>query len=108
QHKIVPPDQAVLGVLGRGVILPCQLTLKTIPQRLSVLWTFAGNSKEIHVASFGGRNLPSPVDEHEAYQGRTGVFQMEFHRGNVSLHLKNVTFSDQGRYTCTVFFDNSY
>ncbi|KFU83411.1 hypothetical protein M959_00025, partial [Chaetura pelagica] len=42
------------------------------------------------------------------YQGRTGVFQMEFHRGNVSLHLKNVTFSDQGRYTCTVFFDNSY
>ncbi|KFU83410.1 hypothetical protein M959_00024, partial [Chaetura pelagica] len=49
------PDQAVLGVLGRGVILPCQLTLKTIPQRLSVLWTFAGNSKEIHVASFGGR-----------------------------------------------------
>ncbi|NXG65637.1 BT3A2 protein, partial [Hemiprocne comata] len=108
QYKIIPPDKPVLGVMGRGVILPCQLKVKIIPARVTIQWTFIENSKKTDVTTFDGRNIHRPVQEDVAYQGRTGVFQSEFYRGNVSLHLKNVTFSDKGKYTCGVFFDNWY
>ncbi|KFU92726.1 Butyrophilin subfamily 2 member A2, partial [Chaetura pelagica] len=109
QYKIIPPDKPVLGILGRGVILPCLLKAKIIPARVTIQWTFTGSSKNTDVATFDRRkSLQNPVLEDEAYQGRTDFFQSEFHRGNLSLHLKNVTFSDQGKYTCGVFFDNWY
>ncbi|XP_051499741.1 butyrophilin-like protein 8 [Apus apus] len=108
QYKIIPPDKPVLGILGRGVILPCLLEAKVIPARVTIQWTFTGSSKNTDVITFNGRNFQKLIVEDEAYQGRTDIFQSEFQRGNLSLHLKNVTFSDQGKYTCGVFFDNWY
>ncbi|XP_076212631.1 butyrophilin subfamily 3 member A2-like [Aptenodytes patagonicus] len=108
QYKIIPPDKPVTGVIGKGVILPCQLKVKIIPERLSVQWIFTGNSKKIDVTAYDGKNTLSPVREDETYQGRTNFFQSEFNKGNVSLHLKNVMLSDKGKYTCSVFFENWY
>ncbi|NWI63311.1 BT3A2 protein, partial [Todus mexicanus] len=108
QYKIIPPDKPVVGVIGKGVTLPCQLKVKIIPQRLSVQWIFTGSSQKIDMTTYDGRNTQNPVREDKAYQGRTNFFQYEFIKGNVSLHLKNVMLSDKGKYICSVFFENWY
>ncbi|KAM6225622.1 butyrophilin subfamily 3 member A2-like [Spheniscus humboldti] len=108
QYKIIPPDKPVTGVIGKGVILPCQLNVKIIPERLYVQWIFTGNSKRIDVTTYDGKNTRNPAREDETYQGRTNFFQSEFNKGNMSLHLKNVMLSDKGKYTCSVFFENWY
>uniref|UniRef100_A0A663EZH7 Uncharacterized protein n=1 Tax=Aquila chrysaetos chrysaetos TaxID=223781 RepID=A0A663EZH7_AQUCH len=108
QYIIITPDKPVIGVIGKGVILPCQLNIKIIPERLLVQWVFTGHSKKIDVITYGGKNADKPVYEDETYQGRTNIFWSEFNKGDVSLHLKNVTLSDKGKYTCSVFFENWY
>ncbi|KFZ56471.1 Butyrophilin subfamily 3 member A2, partial [Podiceps cristatus] len=108
QYKIIPPDKPVIGVVGKGVILPCQLKVKIIPEALSVQWIFTGNSEKNAVTTYDGKNILSPVQEDRTYQGRTNFFQSEFNKGNVSLHLKNVALSDKGKYTCSVFYENWY
>ncbi|KFQ29599.1 Butyrophilin subfamily 3 member A2, partial [Mesitornis unicolor] len=108
QYKIIPPDKPVIGVVGKEVILPCQLKVKIIPERLTVQWIFTGNTKKIDVTTFDGKNTHNPVHEDNTYQGRTSFFHFEFIKGNVSLHLKNVMLSDKGKYTCSVFFENWY
>ncbi|KFQ49418.1 Butyrophilin subfamily 3 member A2, partial [Pelecanus crispus] len=108
QYQIIPPDKPVIGVIGKGVILPCQLNAKIIPAKLAVQWIFTRNTKEIVVTTYDGKNPYNPVLEEETYQGRTNFFRSEFSQGNVSLHLKNVMLSDKGKYTCSVFFGNGY
>ncbi|KFV81329.1 Butyrophilin subfamily 3 member A3, partial [Struthio camelus australis] len=108
QFKIIPPDNPVIGVIGKGVILPCQLKAKTISERLSVQWIFTTNSEKIDVSTYDGKNTQNPVSEDKRYQGRTNFFHTEFNKGNVSLYLKNVMVSDKGKYTCSVFFENWY
>ncbi|XP_052630792.1 butyrophilin subfamily 3 member A1-like [Harpia harpyja] len=108
QYEIITPDKPVIGVIGKGAILPCQLKIKINPERLLVHWVFTGHSKKIDVTTYGGKNSHNPVHEDETYQGRTNFFWSDFNKGNVSLHLKNVTLSDKGKYTCSVFFENWY
>lgn len=108
QFKIIPPDNPVIGVIGKGVILPCQLEAKTTPERLFVQWIFTGKSQRIDVTTYDGKNKQNPISEDKAYQGRTNFFQTEFNKGNVSLHLKNVMLSDEGKYTCSIFLENWY
>ncbi|XP_062448932.1 butyrophilin subfamily 3 member A2-like [Rhea pennata] len=108
QFKIIPPDNPVIGVIGKGVILPCQLKSKTISERLSIQWIFTTSSEKVDVSIYNGKNTQNPVTEDERYQGRTNFFHTEFSKGNVSLYLKNVMVSDKGKYTCSVFFENWY
>ncbi|KAM4754757.1 butyrophilin subfamily 3 member A2-like isoform 1-T1 [Cyanocitta cristata] len=108
QYSIIPPDSPVLGVVGNGAILPCQLQGKIIPEKLSIQWILSGSSTESAVATFDGKNPQNPFLEFEGYWGRTEFFPSEFHQGNLSLLLKNVHPSDKGKYTCSVFLDNWY
>ncbi|KAM9168535.1 butyrophilin subfamily 3 member A2-like [Mergus octosetaceus] len=108
QFKIIPPDNPVIGVIGKGVTLPCQLEAKTTPERLFVQWIFIGKSQRIFVTTYDGKNKQNPISEDETYQGRTNFFQTEFNKGNMSLHLKNVMLSDEGKYTCNIFLENWY
>lgn len=88
--------------------MPCQLEAKTTPERLFVQWIFIGKSQRIFVATYDGKNKENPISEDETYQGRTNFFQTEFNKGNMSLHLKNVMLSDEGKYTCNIFLENWY
>ncbi|NXN14964.1 BT3A2 protein, partial [Indicator maculatus] len=108
QYKIIPPEGPVIGVIGKGAILPCQLKVEIIPERLSVQWIFTRNTIKVDMATYDGKRPHNPVVEDKAYQGRTQFFQFEFIKGNVSLHLKSVQLSDKGKYTCSVFFENWY
>ncbi|NWI73398.1 CD276 protein, partial [Dryoscopus gambensis] len=40
------------------------------------------------------------------YRGRTEFFPSEFHQGNLSLLLKNVRPSDEGKYSCLISLEN--
>ncbi|XP_031950623.1 butyrophilin subfamily 3 member A2-like isoform X6 [Corvus moneduloides] len=108
QYSIIPPDSPVLGVVGDGAVLPCQLQGRIIPEKLSIQWIFSGSSTESAVATFDGKTPQNPFLEFEGYRGRTEFFPSEFHQGNLSLLLKNVRPSDQGKYTCSVFLENWY
>ncbi|XP_031950681.1 butyrophilin subfamily 3 member A2-like isoform X3 [Corvus moneduloides] len=108
QYSIIPPDSPVLGVVGDGAVLPCQLQGRIIPEKLSIQWIFSGSSTESEVAIFYGKNHQNPFLEFKGYQSRTEFFPSEFHRGNLSLLLKNVRPSDKGEYTCSVFLENWY
>lgn len=88
--------------------MPCQLEAKTTPERLTVQWIFTGKSQKIFVTTYDGKNKQNPISEDETYQGRTNFFQTEFNKGNMSLHLKNVMLSDEGKYTCNIFLENWY
>lgn len=104
----MPPNKPVVGVIGKGVVLPCQLEAKTVSERLSVQWIFTGKSPNIGVTTYDGINTLNPVREEKTYQGRTHFFQSEVNRGNLSLHLKNVMLSDKGKYICFVSLENWY
>ncbi|NXJ12292.1 BT3A2 protein, partial [Odontophorus gujanensis] len=108
QVHIIPPNNPVVGVFGKGVVLPCQLEAETISGGLFVQWIFTGKSPNIDVTSYDGKNTLNPVKEDKTYQGRTNFFQTEINKGNLSLHLKNVMISDKGKYICSVTLENWY
>ncbi|XP_052561142.1 butyrophilin subfamily 3 member A2-like isoform X1 [Tympanuchus pallidicinctus] len=108
QLRIIPPYDPVLGVVGMGVTLPCQLEAKTISEGVLVQWTVIGNPVNYEVTTYDGRNAQNPVKENKAYLGRTNFFLSEVTKGNLSLHLKNVMVSDKGKYICSVSLENWY
>ncbi|NXI88906.1 BT3A2 protein, partial [Rhipidura dahli] len=108
QYSLIPPDNPIIGFVGHGAILPCQLQGKIILDKLSIQWIFSGNSTEKAVATFDGKNRKNPVLESKVYEGRTEFFPLEFYWGNLSLLLKNVHPLDKEKYTCVVFLDNWY
>lgn len=84
--------------------LPCKLKTGSIPESISVQWTFSTNSEKIDVLSYYGGKKEQSQDRR--YQNRTELFYTELNRGNMSLKLKNSQLSDQGKYTCTITLGN--
>lgn len=106
QFKIIPPQNPVIAIIGEGVVLPCQLTIRNNAETISVQWILSRDSEKIDVSTYDG---PKKVEtQDERYQGRTQFFQTEFQAGNVSLNLKDVIVSDKGKYTCSVSLGTWY
>ncbi|XP_059689121.1 butyrophilin subfamily 2 member A1 [Gavia stellata] len=101
-----PPNSSIIGVIGKGVVLPCHVVADNIPEVFSVQWIFHKQSQKITVSRYDGKNKKEKQDE--TYQGRTEFFHSEFRAGNMSLHLKNVRSSDKGSYTCVVSFNDTH
>nr|XP_034991902.1 butyrophilin subfamily 3 member A2-like isoform X2 [Zootoca vivipara] len=108
QFKINPPPKPIVGVLGKEVILPCQLTTSSIPEstNIKVQWILDKSSEKTDVKSYYGRNRPETQDNR--YQGRAELSQNDLNKGNMSLILKKSHLSDQGNYTCIVFLGDWY
>ncbi|XP_039366680.1 butyrophilin subfamily 3 member A1-like [Mauremys reevesii] len=89
----------VVGVVGRDVVLPCQLSPASRLPSMEVRWRKTG-SGFIPVHKYldeGTQDLPG-----EGYQTRTELFLQDFSSGNVSLKLKRLQVSDDGKYQCLV------
>ncbi|XP_067387453.1 butyrophilin subfamily 3 member A2-like, partial [Emydura macquarii macquarii] len=89
----------VVGVVGRDVVLPCQLSPPARLPRMDVLWRKI-ETEFITVHEYsdeGTQNLPG-----ESYQSRTEMFPQELSNGNVSLKLKRLQVADAGTYHCFV------
>ncbi|XP_074926808.1 butyrophilin subfamily 3 member A1-like [Chelonoidis abingdonii] len=89
----------VVGVVGRDVVLPCQLLPASQLPSMEVLWRKTGSGFiPVHKYSDeGSQDLPG-----EGYQTRTELFLQEFSSGNISLKLKQLQVSDDGKYHCLV------
>ncbi|XP_033024368.1 butyrophilin subfamily 3 member A2-like [Lacerta agilis] len=107
QYQIIPPQNPIVGFLGKEVILPCQLTSR-VPKstNIQVQWILDKSSEKIDVKSYYGRNKPETQDNR--YQGRAELYQNDLNTGNMSLILKKTNLSDQGKYTCMIFLGDWY
>ncbi|XP_077773319.1 butyrophilin-like protein 9 [Podarcis muralis] len=108
RFAIIPPENPIVGLLGKEVILPCQLTTSSIPESTSiqVQWILDKSSEKIDVKSYYGRNRPETQDNR--YRGRAELSRIDLSKGNMSLILKKTQLSDQGNYSCIVFLGDWY
>ncbi|XP_047668604.1 uncharacterized protein LOC113634094 [Tachysurus fulvidraco] len=83
------PDVTVSAQVGSTVILPCNLT-EEFKQTSFIRWQF---NKDIVFERSGNVTDPGP-----GYEGRVDVPVDELHKGNCSLVLKNIRFTDTGIY----------
>ncbi|XP_075771590.1 butyrophilin-like protein 9 [Pelodiscus sinensis] len=89
----------VVGVVGQDVVLPCQLSPPAKLPNMDVQWRKIGRGFILvhDYMNEGIRNLPGVT-----YQNRTEMFLQEIRSGNVSLKLKRIRMSDDGKYRCLV------
>ncbi|XP_034631734.1 butyrophilin subfamily 3 member A1-like [Trachemys scripta elegans] len=99
KFSLAGSSRPVVGVVGRDVVLPCQLTPPARLLGMEVLWRkIEPGFVLIHEYSDEGtQGLPG-----EGYQTRTELFPQEFSSGNVSLKLKRLQVADAGTYQCLV------
>ncbi|XP_034613370.1 butyrophilin subfamily 3 member A1-like [Trachemys scripta elegans] len=99
KFSLASSPRPVVGVVGRDVVLPCQLSPPARLPSMEVLWRKTGSGFiPVHKYSDEGtQDLPG-----EGYQTRTELFPQEFSSGNVSLKLKWLQVVDDGKYQCLV------
>ncbi|XP_063157113.1 butyrophilin subfamily 3 member A2-like isoform X2 [Candoia aspera] len=102
--SIKPPKNPIIGYLGMEVILPCQIETSgpLTDTNINVQWILDKSFQKIEVKNY------KAATEHKRYQGRTQLFDSEFNKGNMSLLLRNISLSDQGKYTCIISSQNWY
>ncbi|XP_036437288.1 butyrophilin-like protein 2 [Colossoma macropomum] len=90
----VLPLYETLTLLCHGVTLPCYLSPETSAVAMEIRW-FKGTDC-IYLYQNG------QVTEGRGYEGRVSVSTHKLQRGNVSLSLRDVQWSDDGEYRCEV------
>uniref|UniRef100_A0A8C4RDY1 Ig-like domain-containing protein n=1 Tax=Erpetoichthys calabaricus TaxID=27687 RepID=A0A8C4RDY1_ERPCA len=93
--EVIVPNNPVVGVPGKSVILPCCISPALSAVDMEITWP--RNSELIYGHSSGAEKID---DQH--WKGRVGLFTDELQNGNVSLRLQDVRVSDLGSYTCNV------
>lgn len=82
-----------------SVLLPCQVPDDVAKDATAAVW----DRKELSIPTVHVR-LQSGDDfkeQNDHYTNRTSMFAEALQTGNLTLTLKNPTFSDSGTYTCT-------
>ncbi|XP_075771582.1 butyrophilin subfamily 3 member A2-like [Pelodiscus sinensis] len=97
--SLADSSHPVVGVFGRDVVLPCQLSPPARVPNMEVLWKKidTGLTSVHEYLDEGRKDQPG-----QGYQTRTELFLQEFSRGNVSLKLKQLRVADAGKYQCLV------
>ncbi|XP_075770470.1 butyrophilin subfamily 3 member A3-like [Pelodiscus sinensis] len=94
----------IIGIVGQDMVLPCQLSPKTWPADMELLWTKIEqtHNEAGYVNVHRYKDQPNLDTSGENYQNRTELFQKELRNGNVSLKLKTLHVADAGTYICFV------
>eukprot|EP00062_Callorhinchus_milii_P024487 gi/632984440/ref/XP_007909140.1/ PREDICTED: myelin-oligodendrocyte glycoprotein-like isoform X1 [Callorhinchus milii] len=98
------PRQAVLTSPGEGITLRCWLEPGVAADGMYVQWIKYETGQLVLLYTYG---VDRPDLQGEAYGGRTELSRGALTRGIISLRLRNVRCSDQGRYTCSVRAETS-
>ncbi|XP_016372648.1 CD276 antigen homolog [Sinocyclocheilus rhinocerous] len=93
----------VKGVIGGSVVLPCsskepQLTSEDI----TVNWKHHNRLKVYGIV----KGKVSVEGQHPEYENRVESDSEQHLRGNFSLKLKNLRYSDTGKYQCYIIDDS--
>ncbi|KAF5891158.1 butyrophilin subfamily 1 member A1-like, partial [Clarias magur] len=99
--QVVGPEAPIDVVTGEDLVLPCFIKPNTSAVDMTVEWfrlDLTVNS-EVHLyKNHGDRN----ENQAPSYRGRTSLFKEELQKGNASLKLSAVQFSDEGTYKCLI------
>ncbi|XP_076831474.1 CD276 antigen isoform X2 [Brachyhypopomus gauderio] len=102
-YRVTVPQEVVIAVRGRAVLLGCEFTPdpEVAPDfpSLVVTWQRTENSQVVHSFYYGRDQLDRQA---ATYQNRTTLFTSELVRGNASLLLWEVGLEDTGGYLCVV------
>ncbi|XP_007909140.2 myelin-oligodendrocyte glycoprotein-like isoform X1 [Callorhinchus milii] len=98
------PRQAVLTSPGEDITLRCWLEPGVAADGMYVQWIKYETGQLVLLYTYG---VDRPDLQDEAYGGRTELSRGALTRGIISLRLRNVRCSDQGRYTCSVRAETS-
>lgn len=97
QHASEVKVQVYEGV--EHVLLPCQVPAGISSDSTAVVWSRDEFTiPKVHMRQQGGDDLK---DQNDHYFSRTRMRGDALQTGNLSLTLRNPTYSDSGNYTCT-------
>ncbi|KAL6488248.1 hypothetical protein MHYP_G00019890 [Metynnis hypsauchen] len=90
------PDFGPQVFCGHDVTLPCYLSPETSAVAMEIRWFKGTDCIYLY--------LNGQVTEGRGYEGRVSMFTEDLQRGNVSLSLRDVQWSDYGEYRCEVTY----
>ncbi|XP_074873202.1 butyrophilin subfamily 1 member A1-like isoform X2 [Carettochelys insculpta] len=102
RFTVIAPDRPVVAFVGVEAVLPCHLSPSMSAETMEVRWFRSRYSPVVHLYSEGQDQYGEQMLE---YQGRTEILKDDITSGRVSLRIRNIRPSDDGRYTC--FFQSS-
>ncbi|XP_066530503.1 ribonuclease inhibitor-like isoform X2 [Hoplias malabaricus] len=100
--KVVGPDASLIGKVGEDLVLPCSLQPRGNAVNMTVEWIRLDLTQTKRLVHLYEDHEERNDQQMESYTGRTALFKEELERGNTSLKLSAVDFSDDGVYQCSV------
>ncbi|KAK3567702.1 hypothetical protein QTP86_021625, partial [Hemibagrus guttatus] len=98
--KVVGPDAPVFAVAGEDLVLPCFIKPSASAVEMRVEWfRLDAEDSLVHLYKDQKDNTEKQA---QSYRGRTSLFKEELQKGNASLKLSALRFSDEGEYKCLV------
>ncbi|XP_044125399.1 uncharacterized protein LOC122920190 isoform X1 [Bufo gargarizans] len=95
--EILKNDSPIKALVGDDITVPCHLTgyknSSLTTSTVAVRWTIGTVNKPVHF--FDGEN-------YTPYRSGSYISERNLVRGDASLYIPNLQFSDEGEYTCYV------
>ncbi|XP_039374763.1 butyrophilin subfamily 2 member A2-like [Mauremys reevesii] len=105
QFTVIGPDHPITASLGGEAVLPCHLSPRINAQNMEVRWLRSQYSPFVHLYHDGQDRYEQQMPE---YQKRTQLLKDNITNGSVSLRIRDIQPSDNGRYKCFFQSDVSY
>ncbi|XP_066577932.1 butyrophilin subfamily 1 member A1 isoform X2 [Amia ocellicauda] len=105
RFEVLGPRYPIAVYPGEDTVLPCYLSPNISAEDMQIRWFREDPTAPVSLYQFGQYNFQKQIP---SYKGRAELFPEEFRKGNVSLRLKDVRGSDDGRYNCMVLSADSY
>ncbi|XP_066577977.1 butyrophilin subfamily 1 member A1-like [Amia ocellicauda] len=99
RFEVLGPADPISVYPGEDAVLPCYLSPNISAEGLEIRWFRKDHSAPVCLYWNSQYDVANQIP---SYKGRAELFPEEFRNGNVSLRLKDVRSSDDGRYNCLV------
>ncbi|KAF7706578.1 hypothetical protein HF521_019832 [Silurus meridionalis] len=100
QLQVFGPDDYLVAVAGKDLVLPCYIKPSTSVVEMTVRW-LKQETKHMLVHLYKDHEDRNE-DQAQSYRRRTSLFTEELQKGNASLRLSDLRVSDEGEYTCFI------
>ncbi|XP_044839043.1 butyrophilin subfamily 1 member A1-like [Mauremys mutica] len=102
KFTVTGPDHPITASLGGEAFLPCHLSPRMSAENMELRWFRSQFSAAVHLYRDGQDQYGEQMPE---YRGRTELLKDDITNGRVSLRIRSIRPSDDGRYKC--FFQSN-
>ncbi|XP_066577976.1 butyrophilin subfamily 1 member A1-like [Amia ocellicauda] len=99
RFEVLGPRYPMAVYPGEDTVLPCYLSPNISAEDMEIRWFREDPFSPVCLYQYGRYDFEEQIP---SYKGRAELFPEEFRKGNVSLRLKDIRGSDDGRYNCLV------